>query len=884
MAEDQQQQPQSNVDPLLNPGQLRQIVKNLPSKLKHPHSDYHYCDAASFETEITEFFNYSEIEGELHGLWQEYTMNVSFDWCQLDNKDQQRYIEHLLDQLEHSVRDRRVLAAKILLCIALGHCHSDKEPQISADIVITNVNVLHGCGALMVVFHAFNHACKKHDAYNSQNPVMDELGEISNEIGLYISIIYLMLEALRYTKCFSDDLGMLDPSILRSLFEVVSQLRDKYLKSFPVKKLILLLWKAILSTFGGFEELQQAKTASRILHGLEPKNDDIISKCSPQDLFAFQNEITLKYPNYNPPSIPLPITSSLTVKASPGLVKAMGIANATAHTELPYQTLFPPKSSGNSSSTIKKQQQANASLVWPSPSAQSFVLPLDEKHSGTPQSTMEAGNLFLKNMHLSVANHQIIFEREKAIHKWEQWKNSSMECTDSSSKIEIDVRISETMKKRFEALELVYVSMVSELQNIVIVLLKLLLSTVTAGNSSTSARQSSSSTERSANSIDVEETDAARNREILSKAISAILLLLLKWTKVSHVLKFEYLSQLLVDSGCLLLILKILGLQEITTIVAAETDVEGYSIFQQKGDGKISNSSNACAPQRLYTNERNMFWCINFLRILQMLTKRKTNRVMLLVQYKSSAILKRVLKVSHPLMELYALKVMKSQVPYLGRKWRSLNMKIISAIYLRCYTVLRDDWISKSDTDNDLEDGMVQETNLRMLIRIYHGQRYIPAMLPPQDEPSGLDHFTNSINDTIISLGSSILGDAEDDTHTSLDQEFMDNYEEWLENNVYVSEPGEEEDDYIYVHTDSITPGTPIPSSPIAHADSIGSLYSQGLEDAFSSNEMNDSCYGGLDYLDPASKVTQQLFTVEQQTIKRYIALTSDSSCIADTA
>lgn len=41
------------------------------------------------------------------------------------------------------------------------------------------------------------------------------------------------------------------------------------------------------------------------------------------------------------------------------------------------------------------------------------------------------------------------------------------------------------------------------------------------------------------------------------------------------VLKFEYLSQLLVDSGCLLLILKILGLQEVTTLVSAQTDIEG---------------------------------------------------------------------------------------------------------------------------------------------------------------------------------------------------------------------------------------------------------------------------------------------------------------------
>lgn len=40
--------------------------------------------------------------------------------------------------------------------------------------------------------------------------------------------------------------------------------------------------------------------------------------------------------------------------------------------------------------------------------------------------------------------------------------------------------------------------------------------------------------------------------------------------------------------------------------------------------------------EELYTNTRNLFWSINLLRILQMLTKKKTHRILLLVQYKSS--------------------------------------------------------------------------------------------------------------------------------------------------------------------------------------------------------------------------------------------------------
>lgn len=97
-------------------------------------------------------------------------------------------------------------------------------------------------------------------------------------------------------------------------------------------------------------------------------------------------------------------------------------------------------------------------------------------------------------------------------------------------------------------------------------------------------------------------------------------------------------------------------------------------------------------------NRRNFFSVINFLHVLQKLTKRKAHRILLLVQYKSSvgicciylcasnnttlsffvqAILKRIIKVGHPLLQLYVLKVIKSQVPYCGRKWR--QGKIVSA-------------------------------------------------------------------------------------------------------------------------------------------------------------------------------------------------------------
>lgn len=162
------------------------------------------------------------------------------------------------------------------------------------------------------------------------------------------------------------------------------------------------------------------------------------------------------------------------------------------------------------------------------------------------------------------------------------------------------------------------------------------------------------------------------------------------------VLKFEYLSQILIDSGCMLLILKLLGLQEVALLASKRTDDDSQRLVFVQALHSLSHSHSISffgyvrrvnidygdtnidifdeeeeEEEELYTNERNLFWSINLLRILQMLTKRKTHRILLLVQYKSSAILKRLLKVGHPVVDLYVLKNLKNQIPYMGRKWRS---------------------------------------------------------------------------------------------------------------------------------------------------------------------------------------------------------------------
>ena len=87
--------------------------------------------------------------------------------------------------------------------------------------------------------------------------------------------------------------------------------------------------------------------------------------------------------------------------------------------------------------------------------------------------------------------------------------------------------------------------------------------------------------------LPIDEIEAMRSREITAKAVSGILLILLKWFKVSRkvlvrihesnltfvdILKFEYFTQLLLDSNYLPLVLKLFAHQEIDKVVDSKTE------------------------------------------------------------------------------------------------------------------------------------------------------------------------------------------------------------------------------------------------------------------------------------------------------------------------
>ncbi|KAL9558318.1 hypothetical protein PS6_001378 [Mucor atramentarius] len=760
----------------VNTEQLNRFYSKSNKSQQHVNYDYYKPD--DFEQEINEFISYSEVKSELKQYQQEY--NEAFSpWSECLESEKRGIVQNCGDQLDFLNDQQRLSAAKRLAYISLG-CYGEysglEKKQAHLQAIEQNNQMLFKMDILASVKQCLHHACKQLEISSE----LDSAKFHCKEIDIHLTILYLIMS-------FNQE-DIQDGGLPEFLFDLVVRLKEHFTKTFPLKKLMLVLYKVLSVSLGpldaSYHLLKSSIRAVCNLPLITDKSNTV--KCTPEELFQFYHLAGERYPTFTSVETPSKCANPLTVTASTRLSKAMGLYKASKNIDLPYQTLFPSKNQQPATATTANGHSKKQLAV------ETNVLPFTESSAVEPRSLTEAKSVWLKHLYISVANYQIIYEREKAVHRWSRWndRHQQPQVTEEWDDM-VYHHLKEQEQRRIKRIDRLYQSIVPNFQSIVVVILKLLLSTVSIGK------------DKEAEIL--EDINVTRNRESISKAVSGVLLLLLKWFKTSHVLKFEYLSQVLIDSGCMLLILKLLGLQEVALLASKKTDDDSQSFlsFVQQTHTNNDDDDDDDDEQENYTNNRNLCWSINLLRILQMLTKRKTHRILLLVQYKSSAILKRLLKVGHIVMDLYVLKNLKNQVPFMGRKWRSANMKTISAIYAHCLTSLNDDWLSSPEGSADMDESAMKEINLRMLTRLYNGQRYLPNILPSMDEVSGPDNtffYNNSCTTTAnndsnsknlpeYTLNEPILVDDVD-----LDMDFKRDYRNWLERDVY-STDGEDEDD-----------------------------------------------------------------------------------------
>ncbi|KAL8687618.1 MAG: hypothetical protein Q9218_006264, partial [Villophora microphyllina] len=711
----QQQQPTDSLTLL----QLRQLVTDLP-KLEPQAYAYEHADTRPFVEEVEEWFPYSEDERGMllrtkqafEKRWRKHHGSSGTSWIDSKGRDRELFVHGIVEDIEQ--RKKTVKGVRCLAYVAMG-CWGEtaglvngtvqghegesaeqnrsegpptsEQTQLTTQIewIKKGCELLAVCGALQSVFDLIRKICDNEQESDQAGCVEPLLPEAQAEGGITtlhiinhaLTCLYLATEVGRCNPSkaklpIREVIGSLDPDLLQYLTKVIARTRWQESPIIPFTRVVLLM-------FGTSDDLKYSKKALRISSDLSKDEGDDkkgFITASPLDYHLFRQEITSKYPAYNPPPPLIPIElenntilpplpnhhsrrtsqESLIMPNGPNARDTPGsIFNQPVHIATPAPSP-PPSPAGPGGKGGKKQNyqtNQNFPFLYPPPDAATNIIggkgntELQDQLIGrrwegsdVPASILEAGSLFASRMRMSRSIRQLWDVRERFIRHergWDEVPNDNASTGSSGSIIEEDESdrhedavaesspqqknpreeshaetSSEDVQRRLDAIECFYRDALPHLQSVVLVLWKIIFTNVSflvaqangtnglgvpngiafpeddPSHSPVKRRINIESTGQEATTNGrpadlqegsdpvLEELDNIRRREILSKAILSVLLLLLKWFKLSHVLKYEYMTQLLLDANYVPLILKFFAHQDVDRAVDQKNDREDF--------------------------------------------------------------------------------------------------------------------------------------------------------------------------------------------------------------------------------------------------------------------------------------------------------------------
>uniref|UniRef100_A0A8C2CHZ8 Striatin interacting protein 2 n=1 Tax=Cyprinus carpio TaxID=7962 RepID=A0A8C2CHZ8_CYPCA len=793
--------------------------KDSEGSMESPNLEFEYGDTDSFTAELSELYSYTEEP--------EFSLNRDYfeedfknhvkgrRWMELSMEEQRAYVMRLLDALEVTDRDKRLKVARAILYLAQGVFD---ECDTETDVLYWsrhNVFLLYDMGIFTALLELLSMEIDNNQACSSavRKPAIS-LAD-STELRVLLSIMYLMVETIRVgmegdsperkaaREAFKTELGSPlyngEPFALL-LFTMVTKFCSMNAPHFPMKKVLLLLWKTILFTLGGFEELQEMKVRMRELLNLPPLPEDSIKvvrnmraaspPASAMELIEQQQQQKRGRRSRRSAFVDSLEGDSPYAKKQP-LVKQDSLdtynerdpfKNDDARDEeddpedvdsgiegevdpLDRDVIIQPPPPPPPLRPPTERVSFPKGLPW-APKVREkdiehfletsrnkfigFTLGNDiDTLVGLPRPIHESVKTLKQHKYVSIAEVQI--KREEEL----------QQCPMTMGEEEVE----ETPA------EILYLGMLPSLSQYVIALLKLLLAAAPTSKAKTDSINILADVLPEEMPITVLQSmklgiDVNRHKEIIVKAISALLLLLLKHFKLNHIYQFEYVAQHLVFANCIPLILKFFN-QNIMSYISAKNSICAldfpHCVVHEMPELTAESLEAGDSNQFCW---RNLFSCINLLRILNKITKWKHSRTMMLVVFKSAPILKRALKVKQAMMQLYVLKLLKIQTKYLGRQWRKSNMKTMSAIYQKVRHRLNDDWAYGNDIDARPWDFQAEECALRECIEKFNMRRY--------------DKNQNTEFTPVDNCLQSVLGQRVD-----LPEDFHYSYEMWLEREVF---------------------------------------------------------------------------------------------------
>ncbi|XP_053260675.1 striatin-interacting protein 2 isoform X2 [Podarcis raffonei] len=777
---------------------FRSQRKESEGSVDCPNLEFEYGDSDIYAAELSELYSYTE-EPEFAAnrkcFEEDFQTQVKDkQWSELDVAQQKAYVMRLLDGLEVVNREKRLKVARAILYLAqgvFGECDTE------ADVLHWsrhNNFLLYQMGTFIAFLELLNMEMANSQASGSalRKPAIS-LAD-STELRVLLSVMYLIVEAMRvemetdpptwkaardtFRTELSFPLHGEEPFALL-LFTMVTKFCSGHASHFPMKKVLLLLWKVLVFTLGGFDALQAMKVKKRQELGLPPLPEDSIQimrsmRAASPPAYAIELVEQQQQKRGHRSRRPLMKQDSLDIynerdpfkndevlvdeeepddidngiEGELDLLERDTVIQAVSAPRPPVERVSFPK--GLPWAPKVRQKDIEHFLEASRNKFIGFTLGRDtDTLVGLPRPIHESVKTLKQHKYVSISEVQIRNEEELE------------KCPMSLG--EEDVQ--ET------PCEILYRVMLYNLPQYMIALLKILLAAAPTSKAKTDSINILADVLPEEMPITVLQSmklgiDVNRHKEIIVKSISALLLLLLKHFKLNHIYQFEYVSQHLVFANCIPLILKFFN-QNIMSYITAKNSISvlDYPSCTVHELPELNAESLEVGDNNQFC-WRNLFSCINLLRILNKLTKWKHSRTMMLVVFKSAPILKRALKVKQAMMQLYVLKLLKIQTKYLGRQWRKSNMKTMSAIYQKVRHRMNDDWAYGNDIDARPWDFQAEECTLRANIEAFNSRRYDKSQ---DSEFAPVDNCLQSV-----------LGQPLD-----LPEDFHYSYELWLEREVF---------------------------------------------------------------------------------------------------
>ena len=772
---------------MVDPSTLKEVVQGMRGA-EEPETDleFIYADSESCQEELSQFYSYLEQEEVLSS--KEAFLSVAgllfpdtVIWRQLSIGERKVLIQTLLDHLDNANRSKRIRSLQALVYVVQGcwgEASSEEELRGSAR---KNCFQLLAHGVLPFLCEHLSRVAE-HDAYemlsDSQEKLEDdqygynEPSYQSNpETRCCLDVLYHLVEECRREldgggeweqevreRLFQE---LSDPmtgeeNLATLLFSMLLRFCNGSAPSLPVKKVLLLLWKVILTSLGGTDTLSTEKRVAREHVGLTgvfdesrpavPLPDFILQPRDPEELAREGSRVRRG-------------------EEGPQLMPKIRRSEVEAFLDMAQNRFVGFKCGAGA---------LGGELLGDLPEAIHDSLKVLEQHLYIPLSELQIEREKYLQLIPPLSPH--LFPKVTTPYSREQLDLCRLEPSSPTPT------------------EILYKQLLPQLPQFMIALLKVLLAATPTKNKTDSLNiyidvcpnesqvNAMSNVERRRVELDVH-----RYTEIVVKGVSSILFLLLKHFKLNHVYQFEFVCHHLVFANCIPLILKFFN-QNLLQFIYSKSFISSLEypaclLYPPKLEEELEltdgDETEECEGS--YLSWRNMFSCINLLRVLQKLTKWKPSRTMVLVAFKSAQILKKVLKIRHPLIQVYALKLLKMQTRYLGRNWRRNNMKIMSSIYQNVRHHLHDDWAYGNDLNARPCDFQSLEMSLKQACDQFNHWHYglgNPSLQNVEDPPPS-EYFPTDTNPV------SVLAEA----RTEYDEGFLENWENWVEEEVMTAGP-----------------------------------------------------------------------------------------------